>query len=113
MYESSTSIQGVQVAELRDALAVEGIDARWECMGGNIGALVVQPLPGSPEGSDLLIGDVEGLLTYSDGAARSWLAFPVVTASIDQETVADPEPRTFGQLVDAVTDGLDALLARR
>ncbi len=62
------------------------LPAQWENVGGGIGAVFV-PVPGrkgdeSPR--EVLIGDVEGLLSYADGTAQTVPTWQV-TGQYDQE----------------------------
>lgn len=89
------------VRDALTALAARNVTARWEQMGGNIGAIVVDLVPGKTE---ITIGDAGDLLTYSDGTDQKLVDdFSAAVYTTDGEQVQDLG--TFdsaGALADAV-----------
>ena len=88
------------------ALAAHQVAARWEQMGGNIGAVIVDIDRGATE---VAIGDSEDLLTYSDGPRQALLGlYNAAVYTTDGDQLEDlGEFGSAEELATAVRQALD------
>ncbi len=91
------------------ALAAREVAARWEQMGGNIGAIIVSLRTGETE---IAIGDAGDLLTYSDGTDQALVdALTAAVYTSDGEQLRDlgtfDSAEDLAEAVFAVFEGQD------
>lgn len=98
------------VRDALTALAALQVPARWEQMGGNIGAIIVSLRTVETE---IAIGDAGDLLTYSDGTDQALVdAFTAAVYTSDGEQLRDlgtfDSAEGLAEAVVAVVDAQDS-----